>query len=302
MIFWLRVAWVYVVKAVALVFWCTLILLATPFKLLLPWFRPTISRWIINFASGWVASNVRIYNAFIGAKHWKVSLPDNLDPQKSYLLLPNHQSWADILMLFVVFHRKIPFLRFFLKDTLIFVPLIGAVCWAMDFPFMKRYSPETLAKKPHLKGKDLETTKKACEQFQKVPVSVVNFVEGTRCTPEKRASKQSPYQHLLRPKAAGLSFMLNAMGEQFAGILAVDIAYQPTQHHVVWSFLGGEQRHASLVARTIDFPPELLHGSYSDDEAFRTAFQDWLNQHWAAKDQRLAQHLDQRLGSNFNAS
>lgn len=99
-------------------------------------------------------------------------------------------------------------LKFFLKKELIWVPFLGLAWWALDFPFMKRYSRKFLAANPHLAGKDLESTKKACEKFKHTPVSVMNFVEGTRFTPEKHQRKNSPYAHLLPPRPAvwGLSW------------------------------------------------------------------------------------------------
>ncbi len=52
----------------------------------------------------------------------------------------NHRSWVDILVLQSIFNRRIPFLKFFLKRQLIWVPLLGLAWWALDFPFMRRYS------------------------------------------------------------------------------------------------------------------------------------------------------------------
>ena len=108
----------------------------------------------------------------------------------------------------------VPFLKFFLKKELIWVPILGIAWWALDFPFMKRYSAAVLKKRPHLRGKDIEITRQACKKFKSLPVSIMNFVEGTRFTREKHDKQKSPFTHLLKPKAGGIGFVLSTMGEQ----------------------------------------------------------------------------------------
>ena len=237
-------------------------------------------------ASQWVASNQLVYRVLL-APAWQTEIREKLDPKKSYLVICNHQAWADILILFDLMHGRIPFLRFFLKHELIWVPIIGVGCWALDMPFMKRHSREAIKANPALRGEDLATTRRFCEKFKARPIAVVNFPEGTRFSEEKRVSKGSPYRHLLRPKAAGLSFVLNAMGDQFGGIIDVTIAYQPTEKALTWSWMCGEQNQMKVHIDTLPIPPEMIAGDYEGDEAFRARFQDWVNGLWSRKDARL---------------
>lgn len=234
-------------------------------------------------ASRWVAVNQRIYRLMHpvadARAHGEARFIGELDPSKSYLLICNHQSWADILILFDSFHRRVPFLRFFLKHALLWVPIIGAVCWGMDFPFMKRHSREAIAKNPDLAREDLETTRRACTVYQQEPVTVVNFAEGTRFNAGKHARTGSPYVRLLKPKAGGLAFTLEAMGEQFAGVIDVTIAYRHTSRNLLWSWLCGEQAGVRLEARLLKVPPA------SEDP------REWLNQLWQRKDARIGQLL-----------
>ena len=139
-------------------------------------------------ASNWVATNSLIQNIF---SPYKIELTglDALQRKDWYLVIANHQSWVDILVLQRVLHNRIPFLNFFLKKELLYVPFLGLAWWALDFPFMKRSSKSQLKKNPKLKGKDIETTRKACEKFKTMPVSIVNFVEGTRFTSDKHTEK-----------------------------------------------------------------------------------------------------------------
>ncbi len=251
------------------------------------------SRYCVWIATRWVGSNHLLYR-FLHPMQMEPDIRARLEPGKSYLLVSNHQSWADILVLFDLFHGHTPFARFFMKQQLILVPIIGLVCWAMDFPFMKRHSREAIAANPALREQDLQTTRRACEIYRSEPVTVVNFLEGTRFSEAKRRASGSPYKHLLKPKAAGLSFTLNAMGEQFAGIIDVTIAYQPATKSLVWSWLCGEQDQLSLHADLLPLPADLLRGDYDADPEFRARFQAWVNGIWQRKDARLERMLGDR--------
>ena len=267
---------------VALIFWFTAMLPGILLKLLPVYgLQRLASRYCVWAARNWVGSNQLIYRLLHDVAspvaYGEVEFNASLDPRRSYLLLSNHQSWADILILFDVFHAKTPFLRFFLKRDLLWVPIIGLVCWAMDFPFMTRKSSAA----------DRETTRKACAVYRHDPVTVVNFLEGTRFTEAKRLAKRSPYQRLLRPKTGGLAYSLDAMGEQFAGFLDVTVCYQPTERNLLWSWLCGEQGHVRVVVDLIPVPAELLHGDYDRDPDYRARCQTWVNGLWQRKDARL---------------
>jgi 1-acyl-sn-glycerol-3-phosphate acyltransferase len=241
----------------------------------------TIEAWVwVNNVTFWLTQKIK----------WDISGLDGLNQKSWYLVSSNHQSWLDILVLFHVFTQRIPLLRFFLKQELLWVPVVGAACWALDFPFMKRYSREFLQKHPELRGKDLETTRQACERFKKTPVSVINFWEGTRFTLKKHARQKSPYGHLLRPKAGGLAFTLAAMGEYFDTILDVTIIY-PDKPASFWNFLSGRMLHIVVRVQQVAIPPELLAGDYMNDPAFREQFQVWVRDLWQDKDALIEQTL-----------
>ena len=133
-----------------------------------------------------VAWNSRRHSGLVRDTRWDVDGLAGLDYQHSYLVTSNHQSWVDILVLQYLFNRRIRLLRFFLKQELIWVPVIGLCWWALEFPFMKRYSHETIEKHPELRGKDLETTTKMCRRLRDQPFAITNFLEGTRFSEEKR--------------------------------------------------------------------------------------------------------------------
>lgn len=259
-------------------------------KLLLPIksIRAFFNRILDGLATTWISINNGIH-AMTKKIRWHVEGLESLKRNDWYLVLSNHQSWADILVLQKIFNRRIPFMKFFLKQQLIWVPVIGLGWWALDFPFMKRYSKSYLAKHPEMKGKDMETTRKACEKFRTMPVSIMNFVEGTRYTPVKAAKMQSPFKHLLKPKAGGAGFVLTAMGEQLHRILDVTIVY-PQKAHSFWDFLCGKVTDIRVHVRSLPITSELV-GNYEDDKEYRVRFQAWLNELWLDKDQRIGQML-----------
>jgi 1-acyl-sn-glycerol-3-phosphate acyltransferase len=274
-----------------LIFWFTLMLPGVVLHLIPSRaLRDRTSRYCVWIARRWVGSNRLLYG-LVHPMQWDLQIEGELDPSRNYLVVSNHQSWADILILFVALHGHMPFLRFFLKDPLKYIPIIGQVCWAMEFPFMKRHSKEALAKNPGLRNEDLETTRRKCEVYKRQPVALVNFLEGTRFTEAKRAAKGSPFIHLLKPKSAGLAFTLNAMGEQFAGLVDITVVYASPRkpgRSLLWSWLCGEQGNARIHMAVRPVPAELMHGDYERDAAFRSAFHRWVGALWADKDARIA--------------
>ncbi|MBT0585871.1 acyltransferase [Alteromonas oceanisediminis] len=214
----------------------------------------------------------------------------HLDREGWYLLLANHLSYLDIILMIQFAHGRIPPPKFFLKKELIWMPFVGLGAWALDMPFMRRYSREFIARNPHLKGKDIETTRKSCEKFKYQPTTVINFVEGTRFTPEKQRLKNNQYRCLLPPKAGGIAFTLAAMGELFTNILDVSLAYPQNRKHPMFAMLGGQMRHIVVDVTVLPVTEDVI-GDYFNDDIFRGGFQRWLNDLWVAKDKRLQQLL-----------
>lgn len=272
-------------------FWVPILLTLAVFKLIIPippW-RRFMTYWLDACAVGWISIN-NLNQSIFSRTCLEVTGLEGLSRNDWYLIIANHQSWVDILLLQRVFNREIPFLKFFLKQQLVWVPLLGLAWWALDFPFMRRYSKSFLAKNPHLKGKDMATTQKACEKFKYKPTSIMNFVEGTRFTNTKHARQASPFKHLLKPKAGGIAFVLNAMGGQLHQFIDVTIFY-PAGTPTFWDFISGSVRKIKLhiEVKPLDnlFPDDVNIMEYFDNPAQRVRFQKWLNEQWQLKDQRI---------------
>ncbi len=244
-------------------------------------------QWAVSIAEQWISNNTRLFDATQDTIY-EIRGLEHVDPQQSYLLVANHQSWTDIMVLQKVLNRRVPFSRFFLKQELIWVPVMGLCWWVLDFPFMKRYSKETLAKHPELKGKDKETTIERCQRLKGTPVTVMNFLEGTRFTPVKHDKQQSPYQHLLKPRSAGASYALSVLGDSLTQLLNVTIVY-PQGKSTYQEFLAGQTPKIIVDIQVEPIPASIRTGDYENDPAFREVFQAWISQMWQAKDQLIAQ-------------
>ncbi|WP_299574116.1 acyltransferase [uncultured Shewanella sp.] len=268
------------------IFWVIPILIFSIFKVLpINFIRKVCSYILDNCASAWISVN-GIIEAILHPTKIKLTGDNQFSEKEWYMVIANHQSWVDILILQRVFNRKIPFLKFFLKQQLIYVPILGLAWWALDFPFMRRYSTAQLKKNPKLKGKDTEITRKSCEKFKHKPVSVMNFVEGTRFHPGKHQKQNSPFKHLLKPKAGGMAFALDAMGSQINKLVNVTI-YYPDKIPSYWEYIcnGLDEVHVDIQITDI---PDAMRGDYSKDREFKIDFQNQLNQLWLEKDNKIS--------------
>lgn len=226
---------------------------------------------------------------------WHIFGMKNLKKDGRYLMIANHRSWVDILVLQKVFSRKIPALRFFMKKQLLWqLPIAGFACKLLGYPVMERYSREFLQQHPELKGKDIEATRKVCEHFKNQPVTLINFLEGGRFTQEKYERQKPPFKYLLKPKAGGVAFVLAAMGNQLEQIIDVTIIY-PNMQISFWDFLCGRIKDIYVYIHTIPVKPVLL-GNYHADDNYREFFHYWLNEQWLEKDKFITNKL--RGGSN----
>ena len=186
----------------------------------------------------WVAINSFAMDV-ASTTEWEIIQNGELSREGWYFLMSNHQSWLDILVLQRVFLRKIPMLKFFMKQDLLWtLPIGGLACYVLDFPFMKRHNKEFLKKHPEQRDKDIETTRKSCEKYKYQPIAVMNYVEGTRFTEEKHRIRKSPYQNLLPPKAGGIALVLATMSDYMQHIIDTTIVYHTKTPSLADFFFG----------------------------------------------------------------
>jgi len=291
---WIRIAVAATLLALNSVIHILPLLVVAILKLVLPVaaVRRPCDRILAALAASWIGFNSWCFDRLTDTSVVVDELPDD-DLDGQMLVVCNHQSWVDIPVLQKLFNRRLPLLRFFLKSQLIWVPLLGLAWWALDFPFMKRYSRAQIERKPQLAGRDIQATRKACRKFRHLPVAIVNFVEGTRFTPAKHAGQDSPYRHLLKPRAGGVAFTLDAMGKGFDTLVDVTIAYPAGAPSLGDLFANRVPRIRVHVERH-PIPADLRGGDYEKDPDFRRRIQDWVNTLWASKDDQLERMLSER--------
>ncbi|TCQ70292.1 1-acyl-sn-glycerol-3-phosphate acyltransferase [Raoultella ornithinolytica] len=270
------------------------IIIAGVIKLLVP--IPAVWRAISHFCNFmmycWCEGLALLLYLNPGLK-WDVQGLEGLNKKNWYLLISNHHSWADIVVLCVLFRKHIPMNKYFLKQQLAWVPFIGLACWALDMPFMRRYSRGYLIRHPERRGKDVATTRRSCEKFRAYPTTIVNFVEGSRFTEEKQHQTRSPYSNLLPPKAAGVAMALNVLGSQFDKLLDVTLCYPRNNRRPFYDMLCGRLTRITVQVNLMPVAEE-LHGDYVNDKNFKRRFQRWLNELWQEKDARLTEMLQRQ--------
>ncbi len=249
---------------------------------------------VIEVTNRWIKANNALIDNILPHKDWRISLPENVNTQGKYLLISNHQSWVDTSIVQYISENRLPLTRFFTKFELIYIPVIGQAFYFLDFPMMRRHSKEAIAKNPALKGKDIEEAKRACALLKHKPFTLLNYLEGTRFTKAKRDSQHSPYKHLLKPRAGGLSLALNALGADIEGILDMTIVYPdgtPT-YSDLWK---GNIKRLGVDVRYIKMPEGLLrsmqNGDYEKDSAVKEQFFTWIDTIWQQKDQLITKML-----------
>src|SRR5438876_1548085 len=243
-----------------------------------------------RLAEHWVGGNDRIFDLMLPTR-WEIQGPfDDIRIDAHYLIISNHVSWVDIFVIFRVFHRRTAFIRFFLKRQLIWSPIVGQACWALEFPFMRRYSAEYLQQNPEKRGRDLETTRRACQRYRHIPVAMLTFLEGTRFSEEKRADQESPFRHLLRPRVGAIAFVLASLGDQLDGIIDVTLAY-PGGDVTMWDFVCGRVPTIAVRARRIVAPPEFFTAEITEPGPARDRFKIWIDSIWREKDALLSTFL-----------
>ena len=255
---------------------------------------PIADKAVIKIATHWISSNSALIDEMLPHKDWRINLPDDIHTNGKYLLVSNHQSWVDTSIVQYIGEKRLPLTRFFTKFELIYIPIVGQAFYFLDFPMMRRHSKEAIAKNPALKGKDIEEAKRACALLKDKPFTLLNYLEGTRFTQAKHAQQKSPYTHLLKPRAGGLSLAISALGEDIDGILDMTIVYPDgvPSYGDLWK---GNIKRLGVDLRYIDIPDALFdrvkQGGYEDSDEVKAQMFEWVEQVWRQKDQRITKML-----------
>ena len=242
----------------------------------------------INITNSWLATNNWLIDHLLPDLKWEISIDPALDLNLHgrYLMTCNHQSWVDTTVNQYFGLTRMPLTRFFTKWELIFIPFVGPAFKILGFPMMKRHTKAQIAKNPELKSKDMHEARKACEQLLSQPFTLLNYLEGTRFSPEKHAKQNSLYTNLLKPKAGGLALALSILGHEIDALVDMTIVYPDgaPDYHAFWL---GEVSRIAVNLRKIEIPEWVHGGNYEDDAEYRERFQHWVDQLWTEKDQLI---------------
>ncbi len=251
--------------------------------------RNTVTRWLSSVGEYWISFNSLMVR-LIGSVHWDTRIDDGISHDSRYLVFCNHQSWVDILVLQHVLNRRAPFMRFLLKQELIWVPFLGFCWWALDMAFLRRYNKQQMLKNPLLRNKDLENAARACEKLKHIPVSMMTFPEGTRFTTEKKRLQRSPFLHLLRPRYGGLGQILYSFDDALESLIDVSIIY-PDGVPDLWQFVSGQVNNISVDIKLRSIPDEIRGKDFRQDTAAKAALRQWMEAIWSEKDSLISAGL-----------
>lgn len=274
--------------ALNLSFWIIPVTLLALLRLLLPM---RIARRFLQQCMEWLAiaaisGDTLVWRYVSGVQiEWTAGEPPTI--AGNCIVISNHQSWADILLLqHAVVYRTAP-LKWLAKRELLYVPVIGLICWAYGYPMLRRFSEQELRDQPELREIDAAQVRNACAALREQPGTVMNFPEGTRYTAAKAARCESPHRYLLPPRSGGMFTLLQVMGDTMEGVLDITIQYPQTPASL-WNFLGGRYR---TVRMHCEYLPRETLPFLADGRGERNALRDWLEQRWSHKDRLLDGYL-----------
>ena len=203
---------------------------------------------------------------------------DRLPREEDVLIISNHQSMADVLLLMCVAHRcgRLPDMKWFVKDSVKYVPGPGWGMYFLDCLFVTRNWARDQVRIQRMFSKYLE---------HRIPVFIVSFLEGTRRTEAKTRSSQAfaersglyvPQQTLL-PRTKGFVATLGALREHLDAVYDVTIAYPERVPSLLDCFA------CRVVCVEVRVERHSLSELPTDDEALAA----WALERFREKDQML---------------
>lgn len=264
------------VITVNIAFWVALAIPVRLVQSLVPPARPALGRLLEALYRAAVRVDDLWLEGVIGIRWSTPSLA--LVRERSVILLSNHVSWADIFLLQSLMARHGFVVKFLTKRELLWLPIVGLVFWVFEFPLLRRTSRHAVDEVAR-KRQDRAALEAACRHARRHPVALVDFAEGTRATAARRASRASPYRHLLPPRVGGFEALLDGLGEDLGVVVDCTLVYDRNRDFTFWEFLAGRVREIEIEAQPVE-PAEI--------PANRAERARWLEGRWARKNERLA--------------
>jgi 1-acyl-sn-glycerol-3-phosphate acyltransferase len=258
---------------VNLLFWLPVLLIVAVTRLLLPYHQiikltstlvDQVYRIAVNIDAWWMRKVLGI--RFVIEDETNVL--GTLEKTDSPLIISNHRSWFDVFILQTLVSSRGPILKFLIKAELLWVPVLGWVCIALNFPSLKRKGDITS------RQKDLQVAQSASLQLNATPGALLIFPEGTRFSEKKRDYRNSPYNSLLTPKPGGFKIIHQSLPESTM-IIDFSIRYHRGDDNC-WRCMSGLLNEVHIKVSSVT----------SDD--VRNSL-EWLDNRWLQKDHWLNQ-------------
>ena len=265
------------ILSVNTVFWCTLIYVLGGIRVLMPSkrLRLLVGNPLEKTVDGWTSINRLMFRVLGLTRIEHMEEPLQSVRKGWHVVVSNHQSWSDILVLQMELRYLSPPIKFFTKKELIWTPFVGPAMWILGFPYVHRAKAGEQALTKELHATNKRAMAKVSRRFLDRPVSVLSFLEGTRFTLKKQEVLGSPFSHLLAPKVGGLAFTLNELASVQPRILDVTIVYDGVVPGF-WDLLCGRCRKIRMDIAEIYF-----------DDLDLENLEEWANERWKVKDQRI---------------
>ena len=206
-----------------------------------------------------------------------------LSRDHSFVMLINHRSHVDILVILAVFYDQVPDVKFFLKKSLLWVPFLGQFCYLMNYIFVKKISKNAARKDPSMIKKQRDLISQKCQSLVKKPVTLAVFAEGTRFISEKKKQERQLFVNLLAPQTAGVALALEASSKYVSDLLDVTLVYD-VGFVSVWLLLSGQVNDIEVHVQRFDVAKANLLGDYLNDRNYRKYFSNWVRALWQKKD------------------
>jgi len=258
--------------ALHLAMWCVGLVVLEIVRLLVP---PT-TRSVRRIAARMYHLAVRTDNWWLRrvvGVQWNIPAAD-VGPGRIAVVISNHRSWSDTLLVQSVICAHGPILKFLAKQELVYVPILGIIVLSFEFPRLKRKASQAQSEEQRRESDRARVTEAALS-LRETRAALLSFVEGTRFTEAKRIELNSPFQHLLPPRAGGFSAIVDAVRDHDAVVVDLTLNYEPDVSF--WQFIGGVHTHVTIHAAS--FPADQLPGD----------LRGWLWQRWEEKEGLLAQ-------------
>lgn len=178
---------------------------------------------------------------------------DAILPRENALVLANHQSMTDVLLLLCLGWRarRLGDLKWFVKRAVQYVPGPGVGMWLLDCIFLDR---DWL--------KDRGNIDRLFRKYkaESIPLFLVSFLEGTRLTPKKLADAQAfakergQYvpRHTLVPRTKGFVFTMSGLRDHLDAVYDVTIGYDSSPPPSLFACFAGDVRRLDLHVRRFD--------------------------------------------------